>query len=172
MLDNLTHLPFSACNCIKIADGKLIGYNTDIVGFEKSLTSDLQPYHRHALVLGKGGASEAVHWVLDKLGIGFTPVSRRTEVEGELKYGELNEEIIHQHQFIINSTPVGTCPHVENVLTFPMSLWETGIIYSILFITRPTLIPAKRRTAGRHYATDQICWSSRRKRAGGSGTRK
>lgn len=144
MLDDLTHLPIRACNCIKISGGKLIGYNTDIVGFERSFTTDLRPYHRHALVLGKGGASEAVQWVLKKLGIGFTQVSRRTEVEGELKYGELNEDIIHQHELIINCTPLGTYPHVDECPAIPYEfLGDRHYLYDLVYNPPNTLFLQK-----------------------------
>ena len=65
-----------ACNCIKINNGRLTGYNTDVIGFENSLKPLLQPHHTKALVLGTGGAAKAVHYVLNKLGIAFTEVSR------------------------------------------------------------------------------------------------
>ena len=66
-----------ACNCIRIAGGRLMGHNTDVVGFEQSLVRQLRPHHRHALILGTGGASRAVEYVLRKLGIGYRMVSRR-----------------------------------------------------------------------------------------------
>ncbi|MFI5155969.1 MAG: shikimate dehydrogenase family protein [Chitinophagales bacterium] len=119
LLDDLSHLPISACNCIKISGGKLVGYNTDIVGFEKSLTADLQPHHRQALVLGKGGASEAVLWVLKKLSIAFTQVSRHASKEGDLNYEDLNRDIINQHQLIINCTPLGMFPKVNECPAIP-----------------------------------------------------
>lgn len=65
-----------ACNCIHIKDNRLTGYNTDSIGFEKSLIPLLQPHHRQALVLGNGGAAEAVVYVLHKLGIAVKLVSR------------------------------------------------------------------------------------------------
>jgi shikimate dehydrogenase len=65
-----------ACNCIRISAGLLHGYNTDVIGFEKSLVPHLTGKHNKALVLGTGGAAAAVSYVLNKLGIDFLYVSR------------------------------------------------------------------------------------------------
>ncbi|MBL7751696.1 MAG: shikimate dehydrogenase, partial [Chitinophagaceae bacterium] len=75
-----------ACNCIRIEDGKKTGYNTDVIGFERSLQSGLQARHDKALVLGTGGAAKAVKWVLKKKGIPFLSVSRRPEPPETLSY--------------------------------------------------------------------------------------
>ncbi len=107
-----------ACNCIKIIDGKLIGFNTDIIGFEKSLIEDLKPFHQRALVLGNGGAAAAIKFVLDKLQIQFTCVSRKKS-DGSFTFDELNKEIIITHQIIINTTPVGTFPNSDECPNIP-----------------------------------------------------
>lgn len=143
-LDDLTHLPIRACNCIKISGAKLIGYNTDIVGFEKSLTIDLQPHHRPALVLGKGGASEAVLWVLKKLGIAFTQVSRRGFVGGDLKYEDLNGDIINQHNLIINCTPLGMFPKADECPPIPYEfLGKQHYLYDLVYNPPKTLFLRK-----------------------------
>jgi shikimate dehydrogenase len=112
-------LPVRACNCIKITAGKTIGYNTDVIGFEKSLMTYLQPWHKHALILGKGGATEAVQYVLEKLGIEFKIVSRKIHDGSTLTYEELTGEMIQQHQLIINCTPLGMHPNVEGCPQIP-----------------------------------------------------
>lgn len=101
-----------ACNCIRIDDGKLAGFNTDVVGFEKSLLKKLQPHHRGALILGTGGASKAVAYVLKEMGIGYYFVSRKKK-DNELGYEDLNREIFETHHLIINCTPLGTSPNVH-----------------------------------------------------------
>lgn len=106
-----------ACNCIKIVDGKLIGFNTDWFGFEKSFTPLLQQHHTRALVLGNGGATEAVCFVLKRLGIHFEIVSRKLHDGSTLTYNDLSEKIIKEHQVIINTTPLGTFPDVH---VFPL----------------------------------------------------
>ena len=97
-LDDSTKLPadLNACNCIKIVQGKLVGYNTDVTGFEKSLQLKLKDHHKSALVLGNGGAAEAVKFVLNKLHINFTIVSRKLRGDAHLTYNDLNENIIKE----------------------------------------------------------------------------
>jgi shikimate dehydrogenase len=108
----------NACNCIKIEDGKLTGFNTDVIGFEKSFVKKLQPYHQKALILGTGGAASAVEFVLNKLKIDFQFVSR-TKKETAFLYGKLNEEILSEYQIIINCSPVGTFPNVDEAPEIP-----------------------------------------------------
>lgn len=102
-----------ACNCIRIEDGKKTGYNTDVIGFERSLQSGLQARHDKALVLGTGGAAKAVKWVLKKKGIPFLSVSRRPEPPETLSYADLTPDLIASHRLIINTTPLGMYPLVE-----------------------------------------------------------
>ena len=120
LLDESKDLPVGACNCIKISAGKLSGYNTDVIGFERSLRSRLQPNHHRALILGKGGASEAVRYVLKKLNIEFTQVSRDPS-PGELPYDQLTDKIIRDHLLIINCTPLGMYPDIEGLPPIPYS---------------------------------------------------
>ena len=107
-----------ACNCIRIVNGRLMGYNTDVVGFRESLIRKLQPYHNRALVLGTGGASKAVEYVLKQLHIDYQSVSRKGG-EGVLSYDEVDEEVIYSHTLIINTTPVGMYPQVEMCPSLP-----------------------------------------------------
>lgn len=107
-----------ACNCIKIEDGKLIGHNTDVLGFERSLLKKLKPSHSAALVLGTGGAAKAVQYVLDKHGISFLQVSR-SKSANTISYEELDNEIISTHLLIINTTPLGMYPNTESAPPIP-----------------------------------------------------
>ena len=102
-----------AVNTIKFINGKKNGYNTDCYGFEMSLKPLLKPYHTNALILGTGGASKAVEYVLKKLGISFQYVSRN-KTANTINYDELDELIIHHSKLIINSTPLGMYPNIEN----------------------------------------------------------
>ena len=112
-----------ACNCVKINEGKLIGFNTDVVGFEKSFVKKLLPHHTQALILGTGGAAAAVQFVFKKLGIGYTFVSRnRNEERDILSYADLTPEIIDQHTIIINTTPLGTFPNIDDTAPMPYQL--------------------------------------------------
>ena len=109
-----------ACNCIRKFNNELYGYNTDVIGFEKSLLPFLQPHHTHALILGTGGAAAAVRWVLQKLNIQFQLVSRKTntieantEMKASLSYDQLSASVIETHTLIINTSPVGMYPNVN-----------------------------------------------------------
>jgi shikimate dehydrogenase len=111
------HLPLQACNCIKIEDGKLIGYNTDVVGFETSFKPLLQPHHTSALVLGTGGASLAVQYILQKNGIDFKVISRNAN--NGFTYQDLDKNFLDNHHIIINTTPLGTYPNVDECPEIP-----------------------------------------------------
>lgn len=108
-----------ACNCIKIVKGELHGYNTDVTGFEESLRPLLQAHHRKALVLGTGGAAKAVHFVLEKLGIAFLEVSRNPLTSGQISYEQLTTAVLRDHTLIINTTPVGMYPNVDDCPPLP-----------------------------------------------------
>ncbi|MBC7946943.1 MAG: shikimate dehydrogenase [Chitinophagaceae bacterium] len=120
-LHSMEGLPvgLAACNCIRIKDGKLSGYNTDVTGFEKSLVPQLKPHHTKALVLGNGGATAAVVYVLDKLGIDHTIVSRRKGIGSTITYDQMTEQVMHEHTLIINTTPVGSFPAVDQCPNIP-----------------------------------------------------
>jgi shikimate dehydrogenase len=117
-LNDRSNLPLEACNCIKISNGKLKGFNTDVAGFEISLKALLKPTHTPALVLGTGGAASAVVYVLKKLGIPYQLVSRLAK-QGSISYDSLSEETISQHKLIINTTPLGTFPEVNECPNIP-----------------------------------------------------
>ena len=103
-----------ACNCIRIKDRKLTGYNTDVEGFDKSLQEKLTVNDKRALILGTGGSSRAVAWVLQKKGIGFLMVSRnKSGSANQIAYDDLNREIMQAHSLIINCTPLGMSPKTE-----------------------------------------------------------
>lgn len=119
-LHDRSALPLEACNCIKIINGKLVGYNTDVDGFEQSFTEKLMPHHTRALVLGSGGASVAVQYVLQKLHIPFKVVSRGHGAH--LNYAQLDKVVMEEHQIIINTTPLGTYPNLDDCADIPYQL--------------------------------------------------
>ena len=110
-----------ACNCVKIESGKLIGYNTDVIGFENSLIPFLKPNHNRALVLGTGGAALAIVYVLQKLGIEFSYVSRTATI-GQFSYNDLDASVMASHTLIINTTPLGMFPNIEACPAIPYDL--------------------------------------------------
>ncbi len=107
-----------ACNCIKISEGKLVGYNTDVIGFEKSLKKKLKPHHTKALILGTGGSSKAVQYVLNKLGISFIKISRSNTAE-TITYEEIDEALLSSHALIVNTSPLGMFPNIEDCPAIP-----------------------------------------------------
>jgi shikimate dehydrogenase len=132
-----------AVNCIKITDGKTIGYNTDVIGFEKSLFPLLQPHHTKALVLGTGGASKAVQYVLKKLSIPFLLVSR-TKTENTITYENISAEIIQSHTLIINTTPLGMTPNEEGFAEIPYELLTSKhLLYDLIYKPEKTLFLQK-----------------------------
>ena len=107
-----------ACNCIKIAQHKKFGFNTDVVGFEKSFIKKLLPHHTKALILGTGGAAVAVEYVLNKLAIRYAFVSRN-KTKNNFTWSELDENILNEFTVIINCTPLGTYPKVDEAPPLP-----------------------------------------------------
>jgi len=108
----------NACNCIKIENGKLFGHNTDVTGFEISLTPKLKKHHRKALILGTGGAAKAVEYVLSKLGIQSSYVSR-TASPGILGYESVSPQLLSEYTLIINTTPLGMYPGISTYPPIP-----------------------------------------------------
>ncbi len=112
-----------ACNCVRIRNGKLFGYNTDVIGFEKSFAKHLQHHHTKALVLGTGGAAAAVEFVLRKRNIDYLSVSRtKSEDSKTLTYADLDASIMKEYTVIINTTPLGTYPKVDEAADLPYQL--------------------------------------------------
>jgi len=108
----------NACNCIRRFNNQLYGYNTDVIGFENSLLPFLKPHHTHALILGTGGAAAAVEWVMKKLNIQYQFVSRSSGAN-TIGYHQLTNDIIASHTLIINTSPVGMYPNVNEVPEIP-----------------------------------------------------
>ena len=107
-----------ACNCIYIQDGRLMGHNTDVIGFSRSLLPQLKPHHKQALILGTGGSSKAVTYALKELGIPFLQVSR-TPVYGMIAYEEIDQSMLESHTLLINTTPVGMFPDITKAPAIP-----------------------------------------------------
>ncbi len=130
-----------AVNTIQITKkGKLKGYNTDWYGFYHSLKPLLKYSHKRALILGTGGASRAIEYALNKLGIKYQFVSR-TASEDSLTYQDLNQEILSNHTIIINTTPVGTFPNVDQHPEVPMEyITSKHIVYDLIYNPEETTL--------------------------------
>lgn len=139
-----------AVNTIKISKkGKLKGYNTDAYGFEKSLQPLLHQSHKKALILGTGGASKAVAFVLKKQGISFSFVSRNPQKKNEISYTQISEEILNTHTLIINCTPLGTHPNTTDCPNIPYQyLGEHHLLYDLIYNPAETTFLSKGKERG------------------------
>tara|TARA_R110002012_G_scaffold64308_4_gene169081 strand:- start:8103 stop:8840 length:738 start_codon:yes stop_codon:yes gene_type:complete len=128
-------LKIGAINTIKRnKKGKLIGYNTDYYGFKKSIKPALKPIHKHALILGTGGASKAIAFTLKELGISYKFVSRTPENSTYLTYNELTPSIISEFLIIINCTPLGTFPNITDAPKIPYGfLTKDHILFDLIY---------------------------------------
>lgn len=127
---------------------KLIGYNTDAYGFEKSLKPLLESHHKKALILGNGGAARAVKFVLEKLKIDYKFVSRRP-LKGMLNYNDLSEATLKEYRIIINTTPLGTFPDVENCPDIPYQyLTNKHLLYDLIYNPAETTFLKKGKEKG------------------------
>ncbi|NVO01415.1 MAG: shikimate dehydrogenase [Bacteroidetes bacterium] len=128
-----------AVNCVKVdydAVNKpfLIGYNTDIFGFSMSIKPFLASQHERALILGTGGASKAVKYVLDELGIQSTFVSRLPQISNCASYEMLNKNAIKNNLLIINTTPVGMFPHTFEKPNIPYEfLTKQHLLFDLIY---------------------------------------
>ncbi len=120
LLDDLSQeaREVGAVNCVKCEEGRLVGYNTDVTGFEQALAPLLIPQPERALILGTGGASQAVQYVLSRWGIAFDLISRDAS-RGNYTYDNLPVEVVQQAHLIVNTTPLGTWPRVEEAPRIP-----------------------------------------------------
>lgn len=120
LLDDLheTAREVGAVNTVKVINGKTIGYNTDTWGFAKSLFPEITAFKSRALILGNGGGSKAVQFVLNKLSIPFIVVGR-TKQNADYIYEDLNNHLIEQAGIIIQTTPIGMYPNINDCLNLP-----------------------------------------------------
>ena len=134
-----------AVNVIRVRDGKLKGFNSDIIGFTESIKPLLQPWHKKALILGTGGASRAIRVGLTRLGIEWTYVSR-TPREGMLTYSDLTAEVMQQYMVIVNCSPVGMFPKTGEAPNIPYELLTPKHpLYDLVYNPEETLFMQKGR---------------------------
>jgi len=122
-----------AVNTISIDGAERIGHNTDVYGFEHALVPlwDGREKPKSALVLGTGGAAKAVWYVLEKLNISYLKVSRS---RGDLLYEDVDQDVISKHQLIINTTPLGMSPHIDQCPAIPYeALTADHILFDLIY---------------------------------------
>ena len=135
-----------AVNVIRIRDMR--GFNTDVVGFRESLRPLLQPHHTRALVLGTGGASLAVKHGLHQLGIETQSVSR-TRTRDTITYSDLDAEVMKSHTIIVNCTPLGTYPNIDECPDIPYHmLTSRHLLFDLVYNPAETLFLRRGREQG------------------------
>ena len=154
-LDEMDHNAqlIGAVNVVKLSKGlfgktKLKGFNSDIIGFKRSIDPLLQPHHRIALILGTGGASKAVFQGLKQLSVGATFVSRKAK-EFCITYEEITPKTMEQYTVIVNTTPLGMFPNVDNCPPIPYDLLTPDhLLYDVIYNPDETLFMKKGKEKG------------------------
>ena len=122
-----------AVNTIAFKEGKLIGHNTDVIGFTESIKPLLKQHHSHALVLGNGGAAQAIVYALNILGIETTIVSRNASAT-TINYASINQTILEKNTVIVNTTPLGMSPNLDAKPTINYAnLSVNHLLYDIIY---------------------------------------
>ncbi|MCK5857259.1 MAG: shikimate dehydrogenase [Bacteroidales bacterium] len=133
-----------ACNCVKVENGKLIGYNTDIDGFMSSFLAIMEMHHDSSIVLGNGGASKAVVHSLEQWSLDPLVVARNPKNENELAWNDLTKEMISQHKIIINTTPLGMFPNEDKCPDIPYDgINRFHLVYDLIYNPEKTLFLKK-----------------------------
>jgi len=124
-----------AVNCVRIeSNGALTGYNTDVIGFEQSILPFLENNYERALILGTGGSSKAVAWVLQRRGIEVWYASRSDKGERTLGYDQLDQYALAHFKLIINCTPLGTFPDIHTKPSLPYDgLTTSHLLYDLVY---------------------------------------
>ncbi len=127
-----------AVNTIKFDQGKLIGYNTDVIGFEQSVRKLIgRKRVKNALILGTGGAAEAVAYTLDKLNIHCQMASRS---KGDIRYEDITKKYLSEVRLIVNCTPLGTFPDVHQAPDIPYkALTKKHLLFDLVYNPEKTL---------------------------------
>lgn len=132
-----------AVNVVQIRNGHLKGFNSDIIGFTRSIQPLLKPHHRKALILGTGGASRAIRVGLTRLGLEWKYVSR-TPREGMITYEDITAETLREYEVIVNCSPVGMFPKVDECPAIPYEfLTQDNLLYDLVYNPENTLFMKK-----------------------------
>lgn len=129
-----------AVNCVRREGKRLTGHNTDVLGFGRSLQPLLKAHHTQALVLGTGGAAQAVKYALKNLNIRFSEISRN----GPITYDAITPEMMASHQLIVNTTPLGMYPNVDAAPPLPYAFAGPNHLFYDLVYNPPETLFMKR----------------------------
>ena len=151
-LDKLdeTAKEIGAVNTIKFTKrGDLKGYNTDIFGFENSIKPFLKKHHKKALILGTGGASKAVAYAFKRNDIKFKFVSRNPSEKNQISYKDLSEEILEEYTVIVNCSPIGTFPNVNDAPKIPYQfISDKHLLFDLIYNPEETAFLKKGKEKG------------------------
>ena len=132
-----------AVNTIYFENKKIIGDNTDIIGFEIALKSFMKKKIYNAVILGTGGASKAINFVLKNNDINTLIVSRKPK-KGQIHYKEINKDLLLRYPLIINCTPLGTAPRVNELPPLPYELINSdNYLFDLIYNPKITLFMKK-----------------------------
>lgn len=129
-------------------DVVLKGYNSDVIGFTKSIEPLLETFHRKALILGTGGASKAINYGLKSLGLETVLVSR-FERSGTIQYKDITPDVVKEYNVIVNCTPSGMFPHYDECPDLPYEALDNhNLLYDLIYNPDETLFMKKGRERG------------------------
>lgn len=152
LLDEVTQiaLEVEAVNTIKIEKGKTIGFNTDVYGFKQMIKPFFKSHHERAIILGTGGASKAVAYVLQNLGCEPIFVSRLPKNNNnQYRYNDINQIMIEACPIIVNTTPVGMFPYQNKMPEFPTEfLTDRNLVIDLIYNPKETRLLKKSKEKG------------------------
>ncbi|GAA6530019.1 MAG: shikimate dehydrogenase [Prevotella sp.] len=126
----------------------LKGFNSDVIGFTKSIEPLLEKFHKKALILGTGGASKAINYGLKSLGLENIFVSR-FQRPGTIQYEQITPEMVQEYNVIVNCTPVGMYPHVDECPQLPYKAMTTrNLLYDLIYNPDETLFMKRGKAQG------------------------
>ena len=153
-LDELdqTAAEIGAVNVIKFIrrDGNLLlrGFNSDVIGFSNSIKPFLKQNHKKALILGTGGASKAMEYALRKMGLEVKLVSRNP-TDNQFSYSDINGDVLTEYTVVVNSTPVGMYPQVDECPDIPYDALTSGhLLFDAVYNPEETLFLRKGKEKG------------------------
>jgi shikimate dehydrogenase len=138
-----------AVNTIKVINTQsglhLKGFNTDVIGFERSIMPMLNEKHKNALICGTGGASKAIKFILEKYGIKYVSASIENELfDNEIRYSDIDKKMMEERLIIINATPLGTFPKTENCPAIPYEyITKDHVLFDLVYNPEITLFMKK-----------------------------
>jgi shikimate dehydrogenase len=143
-----------AVNTVKVNyqnDKRILkGFNTDLFGFENSLRPMLEEKHQKALILGTGGASKAIKFLFDRMNISYLSATTKEQLgEKEIRYNQLSDELMKEYLIVINATPLGTFPKVDECPAIPyQSITPDHVLFDLVYNPEETLFLKKGKAQG------------------------